>query len=240
MRTVDFHTHILPGIDDGAADVETARKLLCSQKQQGVDVVVATPHCYKHQSYRAFVEKREKALQQVMESGGEDFPEIILGAEVELYCGLSERQNVRKLCIENTDYMLIEMPFTYWNDWFYDELDLLESRHGIKPIIAHLDRYIPGSAQIRYFHKMLERDALIQINAGALLRFGDRQVVKKLLAQNAFTVLGTDCHDLKKRNCNFNAARRVLQSRFKGNLFEKLMENADRILQNQPVGRKLD
>ncbi len=237
IRIVDFHAHVLPGIDDGAADLEESRKLLVSQKKQGIDTVVATPHFFKHSSIRRFVAKRDAALQLVQKEIKEEIPEVIPGAEVQFYCGLSERQRLRQLCIGDTDYILVEMPFSYWNDWYYDELDNLWSRQGVRPIIAHLDRYADTPEKIKNFRKLFDKDVLIQINSEALLHFFSRQVVKKFLRLDAFTVLGSDCHDSQVRTCTLKSACGVIKKKFGLDVLEQLMHNADAILHNQPVER---
>lgn len=240
LRYIDFHAHILPGIDDGAANLAISRGLLLSQKAQGIATVVATPHFRKHDSVTAFVKVREKALQQIREGITEPIPDIVLAAEVEFYYGISKRKNLRQLAIGNTDYILIEMPFTYWNDWFYDELDEIRRVHGLHPIVAHLDRYADTPERIKNFVKLFERDVLVQINADALLRFWPRRVVKKLLTWDAFNVLGSDCHDLDKRSCRFEKACEVIQKRFGVQMLDKLMQNSEDILQNRYVKRNQD
>lgn len=237
---IDFHAHILPGIDDGAANLEVSRALLLSQREQGIGTVVATPHFRKHDSVTAFVKVREKALQRVYGGIAEPIPDIVLAAEVEFYYGLSQRKNLRQLAIGNTDYILVEMPFVYWNDWLYDELDAIKRTHGLRPIVAHLDRYADTPERIKNFVKLFERDVLVQINADALLRFGSRRVVKKLLSWDAFNVLGSDCHDLDKRSCHFQKACDMIQKRFGMNFLDKLMQNSEDILQNRYVKRNQD
>lgn len=234
---IDFHAHVLPGIDDGAADVEVSRALLLSQKEQGIEAVVATPHFRAHSSITSFLAKREAALQQVKENITEPIPQIVPAAEVEFYYGISKRQKLRQLAIGDTDYILIEMPFSYWNDWLYDELDAIRDIHGLRPVIAHLDRYADTPEKIKNFVKLFNKDVLVQINADALLRFGSRRVVKRLLARNAFHVLGSDCHDLQQRACHYEQACEMIRKRFGADFLEGLVQNSEDILQNRDVKR---
>ena len=213
MPLIDFHAHVLPGLDDGAANLEESRQLLLSQKSQGVEMVVATPHRYRGDSIDDFISRRDAALEKIRENIHEDIPTIIPGAEVALYMGLSEEPDLRRLCIGDTDYILIEMPFFYWNQWDYQELYNISAIHGIKPIIAHLDRYITSVGKVKTFEKLFSYNVLIQINADALLHFFSFHIVKRLWQFNAVTIFGSDCHNMKERYPNLSAGRKALQKK---------------------------
>lgn len=238
MHLIDFHAHVLPGIDDGAQDVEEARSLLLSQKEQGIQTVIATPHRYQEQPIAEFVANRQRALQQLSQGIAEEIPAIVPAAEVELYCGLSKEKDLRQLCIGDTDYILIEMPFFFWNSWYYDELEQLRCEHGVRPVIAHLERYAKTPAEAdETFSKLLQTDALVQINASALLHFSSFRVVKHLYKLNAFTVLGSDCHNSIGRPCRFEEAIKKIEKKFGSVFLQKLLLNAEDILNNQYVER---
>lgn len=232
---IDFHTHVLPGIDDGAANFEETKQLLLSQKNQNIEIVVATPH-YNHECpIEKFVDHRDSSLSYVRKKIDVDIPEIVPAAEVALYTGLSEEPDLKRLCIGETDYILIEMPYFYWNSWYYDELYRLVNNRGVHPIIAHLERYASMPGQVSRFNKLLEQDVLVQINASSLLKFFPRQVVKELWSKNAVSVLGSDCHDPKSRPCTISAACRVILRKFGADGLEKMMSNAEAILENKIV-----
>lgn len=235
MRLIDFHAHVLPGIDDGAANVEESKKLLLSQKSQGIEIVVATPHYDHKRPIEKFVERREQALSLVRENIHDAIPEIVPAAEVALYCGLSEEPDLQSLCIGETNYILIEMPYFYWNSWDYDELYHLVNKRGVKPIIAHLDRYASTPEQVHQFGKLLEQDVLVQINSASLLTFFSRQVVKKIWNQHAVILLGSDCHDSEIRPCTLATACKVIKKKFGAEGLKRLMENAEAILENKDL-----
>ncbi len=239
MELIDFHAHILPGIDDGAANIEESRKLLIAQKEQGIQTVVATPHYLKYSSsITRFLRNREAALSLVKEQITEDIPQIVLGAEVELYYGLSKKDNLQRLCIEGTSYMLVEPPMEYWTEWVYEELYRIQAIHNIKPIIAHLDRYIIDSKSFRIVDRLMQSDVLAQVNAGSLLSFFSRTYAKELWKRNMFTILGSDCHDNESRSCKLAKAYRIFEKKFGRDALCQLMENGQKILQNQPIVRE--
>lgn len=229
MNLIDFHSHVLPGVDDGAADLDVTKELLLSEKEQGVSLVVATPHVYREASIADFLMVRENALSMVRENLGSFVPEVIAGAEVELYCGLSQTEDVRKLCIGETNYMLIEMPFSYWNDWYYDELDAL-MRMGIIPIIAHLDRYLASVDDLRNIEKLLGKNLIIQINAESMLYFSFRRIFKELYKRGVSLILGSDCHDPKRRPSHMAKAAKIIKRRYGVAYLDSMMDMAAMIL----------
>ena len=177
---VDFHSHILPGIDDGAKDLETAGKMLELSKKQGVNIIIATPHFYASQSTVAeFIEKRNKCYNELMDyvkANNLDVPEVILGAEV-AFCEEILKVDLRELCIGNTDAVLIELPFTYLNEWVYSELYNMSMKYGVDIILAHIERYVGKHNDFSRLEPFFELDMCMQINADTFI---DRKF-KKIL-----------------------------------------------------------
>ena len=239
MDLIDFHAHVLPGIDDGAQDIEEARKLLVSQKEQGIRAVVATPHYLKHTSISNFVKNRDAAIELVKREIGEEIPDIIPAAEVELYYGFSSKRHPERLCIAGTNYILIELPFEFWNEWIYEELYQLSVKHKLRPIIAHLDRYITTPRNLKFVDKILKSDVLIQVNAGALLSFSSRSIVKAFAKRNAFTILGSDCHNSRDRRCELSKACRIIRKSLGEDVLNEILDNGEKILQNKPIYREV-
>ena len=99
----DFHTHCLPGVDDGAADIQTAVAMLRASAQQGVKRVVATPHFYiGQQSGEEFFRERQRAYEDIRPYLDETMPEVLLGAEVLIREGIS-RYDLSSLCLQGTN-----------------------------------------------------------------------------------------------------------------------------------------
>ncbi|MDO5478409.1 MAG: exopolysaccharide biosynthesis protein, partial [Clostridia bacterium] len=143
---IDMHSHILPAIDDGAKDVNEALAMLKDVYEKKCSVVIATPHlrAYSEEEIEQALEMRNKAYENVVsEAKRQDvvIPEIKLGFEVFLDKDITVFPSFRKLCIEGTDAMLVEMPMHHWDAFTLSRIDSLKE-NGIIPIIAHLDRYI--------------------------------------------------------------------------------------------------
>ena len=140
---VEVHSHILPGIDDGSPDVETSLKMIDMLKKQGAKAIVLTPHYYSDSiSYDDFVARRNNAYNLLKSSLPLESPELILSAEVYISKYLFNNSSLDEIKIGNSDYALIEHPFSCdFSQEIYDRLLNLYYDYGIKPVLAHIERY---------------------------------------------------------------------------------------------------
>ena len=118
---IDIHSHILPGVDDGAENLEISVELLKSQYKQGITTVVATPHFYPaNNSVENFIKKRNLAFEElnnyIRNNSIKDIPEIILGAEIHFSTDICN-VDIRPLLIENTNFVLFELPYNFSGSW---------------------------------------------------------------------------------------------------------------------------
>ena len=207
MIIYDLHTHVLPCMDDGARDVSESLEMLRSSREQGVMLCAATSHCIIQSSEQidAFAERRQERFEMLRKGISEtDFPvpHIILGAEVYMDHDLSVYPNIKKLCYENTDSMLIELTngidAQMYSEWIYS-LSLL----GIKPLIAHVHRYNMAHELIRELDGI---DVFYQINCSNLLTFKGRKQTSKFLDTNKRFIISSDMHNTTSRVCNVEKA----------------------------------
>ncbi len=232
---IDMHSHVLPGMDDGAQDVETSLAMLRLAKEQGVDIVVATPHCTVNspEGITRFVQRRKEAYDKLMLAIGDDkesYPEIKLGAEVYLNGDFSDFPNLREICYEGTDYMLIEFSGNSYDsemaDWVYNI-----STKGIIPVIAHIDRF-PPFKEIMYDLGCVEH-IVYQVNANRFMNFSDRMILRSVFKRCDHAVVATDMHNLGSRKCNLGDAYKVAKKKFP-KICDMLFEDASRtILENK-------
>ena len=230
---VDFHTHILPGMDDGAQDVEVAAKMLLLSKTQGVDTIVATPHFNASmESLESFLERRDKCFRELVayvEENGLDVPKIVLGAEV-AFCKEVLYLDIKKLCIENTDAVLIELPFVFLNGWIYNELYRISMEYKIDIILAHVERYVGVRDDFSMIEPFFDLDMYIQVNAESFIDRRMKKTMRKMIKEKRIDLLGTDCHNLKKRSPNMDKAYKYIEKKYGEHLIKKIEQNSEKIL----------
>lgn len=214
MPIIDFHSHILPGIDDGSKNVQTSLEMLRRSAAQGVEDIVATPHFYALQDrIGGFLQRRQDALEALLPELTPDMPDIYLGAEVAFFSGISTAEQVSELVIQGTNALLLEMPFRPWSQSDVDEVEALMERRGFQIILAHLERYFSIRGNKRYITQLLELPVTVQINAESLLDWRQRGKILKLFRSQQAQLLGSDCHGIHHREPNLGRGREVLRKK---------------------------
>ena len=229
---IDFHSHILPAVDDGAKDMDISLKMLEISKKSGVNTVVSTSHCYPYSSVdiNSFLLKRDEAFLRLIREANErnaDIPEIVLASEVHLSRDISKMRGLEKLCIKGTKYLLLEMPSSPWTDsvieWVYKILLM-----GITPIIAHDERNIPQKDSMK--RMLYDLDVLIQVNAEAFSISSAKKYTNIMIEQGMLHVVGSDMHNCEKRPPCMGKAKKYITKRFGEDCWKYLMNNAAAIV----------
>ena len=212
---IDFHSHILPGIDDGSDSVETSLAMLRMEAEQGMDMVVATPHFYpRYESAEDFLIKRENAEKVLREAMAQEtgLPKLAVGAEVYFFRGISESDFLPKMAIKGTNCIMIEMPPSPWEEALYRELIRIREKTGLLPIIAHVDRYIGRFRNFKIPEHLAQMPVLVQANADFFQKRETAGLAMKMLKRDQIHLLGSDCHNLSSRKPNIGPAKdRILQ-----------------------------
>lgn len=226
MRTVvDFHSHILPRIDDGSASMEESITMLRMEAEQGVDCVVATPHFYAyHDTPERFLNRRARAESLLREEMVKypDLPKVKIGAEVYFFKGISDSDMISELTIDSKRCILIEMPASPWTDSMYRELEDLYVKRGLTPIVAHVDRYISRFHTFGIPKRLGELPVLVQANADFFLKRATSSMAIRMLKNDGVHLLGSDCHDLDSRKPNLGEAVGVIERRLGGEIINRI------------------
>lgn len=206
----DLHTHILPGMDDGAADPDMSLQMLRKEAEQGVETVALTPHFYRTREHAEdFLRRRSKAMEKLSTAiDGQECPRLILGAEVAWAPGMADWPELEQLCYAGSRVLLVELPFTPWNDEMFRQLYSLEGRRGVLPMIAHVERYFTGQEK-KKLRSLLEMGLPMQVSACGLNHLRGRKTALQLL-QLPDCVLISDCHNLTDRPPDLADAMSVL------------------------------
>ena len=235
VRFTDLHTHVLPMMDDGSQSAEQSVEMLRLLKRQGIDRVVATPHFYpKQEDPDSFLKRRADSaamLRSAIEFAGleGELPEVLIGAEVAYYSGMSLSKRVKELCIEGTDVMLLEMPFSKWTDAVVNEVCKMQMELGVQIILAHVDRYFQYFDNAKLY-KLKSYRVMMQINADPFLEFWSGRRVLKLLGTNMIGALGSDCHNLDVRRSNMDEAIARIREKGYGQKLAGVMRGVDSLL----------
>ncbi len=212
----DLHTHILPGMDDGAQTPEQSIAMLREQSRQGVETVALTPHFYRNNERpSAFLTRRaeawqalQNALTELPKTERECLPRLILGAEVAYVPGMWEWPEISELCYENTKVLLLELPMTGWNEEIFRQIYSFISHTGITPMIAHAERYLWN----KQFWRLTEMQLPLQVSASALLSFYGRKKACRILDEQD-GILISDCHNMDSRPPNMDQAMQWLRQK---------------------------
>jgi protein-tyrosine phosphatase len=227
MSLTDFHSHILPSLDDGSRSVEESITMLRIAGEQGIKRIVATPHFYpRHDDPDRFLKARELAAQRLWRETGCDcgLPEIVLGAEVYYFRGMSESDQLERLTIGGKTCILIEMPLGPWTSEMYRELEDISLRRGLTPIVAHIDRYI------RPFHTrgipqaLRDLPVLVQANASFFTDRSTQGMALRLLRSDQIHLLGSDCHNLTTRKPDLGPALRLIEQKLGTGVLQRINE----------------
>ena len=212
---IDLHTHILPGIDDGAENETTSLRMLLMQQREGVDRLFLTPHfdCRKG-SVEEFLRRREDAFDRLRRAAaGSATPEMKLGAEVRFSPELM-REDLSRLTLGGSDYLLLELSPRRYPAVLEEAVEEMLDR-GYIPILAHVERFFYFCGHPDLLAGLIEQGALAQVSADVVIdrkRFsGSHACIKHDLAQ----FVASDAHNTDVRPPNLGRAAAKLPDVFR-------------------------
>lgn len=241
---IDIHSHILPGVDDGAEDMYDALEMARMAVDSGVTAMVATPHCnipglfdnYYGEYYMEVFRELENALKE------ENIPlKLYAGMEVFLNSRVPKLLTEKKLLtINGSRFMLVEFAFDEEPEYMLKMLKEISSM-GIHPIIAHPERYRCVQDDPRIAYRWRRKGYLIQVNKGSLQgRFGRHSyyTAHDLMSHNLISVIASDCHSPFQRTPHILDVYDELSNEYSKQIMDILLrENPLRICNNQPTIR---
>ena len=219
---IDWHSHILPGIDDGSQSVEESVAMLKMLAEQGVNTVIATPHFLaNNETVEDFLARRNEAYAKLEGHLFEGAPEIRLGAEVAYYSGLSRLPDLKGLCIEGSKCLLLEMPMTKWTEYIIKEVEELAHRGKINLVLAHVDRYLHLQSA-KTWERLCESGCIMQVNASSLLSFITRPKIIKMMRAQSVHCIGSDCHNTTTRAPRIGRAFETVEKKLGERFVDKI------------------
>lgn len=224
---VDLHSHVLPKMDDGSASPEESAAMLRLSKSHGVTLQVATPHFYAHRDDpEHFLARRSRSHAQIPYDP-ETMPQLLLGAEVAYFGSMSSCDALIPLQISGSGLILVEMPFAPWSKRIIDDVLNLQQL-GLRPVLAHVDRYTGKNQFFEYREALEDQGALFQCNADAFFPMFSK--FTKLLKTGGIHFLGSDAHNLGSRAPQLDKAEKILRKKLGQDAFSDLDKLARSLL----------
>ena len=220
---IDFHSHILPGCDHGSRHRSTSQEQLELAADAEIDVVCATSHFYpERENVADYLDRRNSCYANLKEFLPSDpvIPKILLGAEVLICDGIAKLPDLEKLCLEGTNLLLLEMPFTKWTSSVFESIEDLLHRKDIRPIIAHAERY-----DLSDVNQLLEYEIPLQLNADSLCGMFMPKPLKNWISEGCVYALGSDIHGTEPGYKPWFKAEKKLK-----NYFDEIMKKTEDLI----------
>jgi protein-tyrosine phosphatase len=208
---IDLHTHLLPGVDDGAGTLAEAVAMARLAAADGVTTIVATPHRnpWSYRADRADAERRLEEVRRACQCEGIAV-RLLLGGESYIAPDLPEQlETGLALTINGSRYLLIEWPLAEYPPYSDQVIFELQVR-GIIPVVAHAERYRFVQRDPQGLARQVERGVLAQVTASSLLgEFGPRvrRASEDLLTRGLAHLIASDSHGPERRAPVLSRAR---------------------------------
>lgn len=240
MNFIDIHSHVLPGIDDGAQDESEALEMLRIAANDGICQIIATPHFHYRRGH-ASPEQIKQAVSKMQELLNKEKIPMKLHTGNELYYTHELLETVKAgeaLTMADSDYVLLEFsPETEERRIQNAVYEFLNE--GYYPIIAHMERYLAFQKNQDFAEKISEMGAYFQINAGSLIGNAGWQIkhFARLMIKNGFIqFVATDAHDIGRRSPTLaKASDWITKKCGESELLEYLYENPRMVIENKAI-----
>jgi protein-tyrosine phosphatase len=215
---LDFHNHLIPGVDDGAASLVESRAALAEMQAQGFSGIITTPHIHAstlpHGGAAGYMERVDQAWGELQSLAAKEFPTLVLrrGFEVLLDVPRVDLSDAR-LRLAGTRFVLVEFPWSGIPIRSTDALFAIKA-NGYVPIVAHPERYADMDRELKLAERWLRSGAYLQVNEGSLVgqyNSRSRALAWRALERGLASYLSSDYH--ARGTCAANQARDALMRR---------------------------
>lgn len=230
---IDIHSHILPGVDDGAKDMETSLSMLKIAQKSGTDTMIATPHYFmgyyqmeSSEIFRSVKELNDKAKENNINVRILSGEEICIDSHtVELF----EKGSI--ISLNGTSYMLLEFPLDKLPKNALDTFYELRIR-GIKPILAHPERYMFFIQKPSLINEFIEEGYYFQMNTGSIKGIFGSKVQKTALIymeHGLCNFIASDAHSTGRRCPGIN------KEGISEIIYKNITENAEALVNGRDI-----
>lgn len=237
-KRIDFHTHILPEMDDGSTSVEMSMQMIQTLHEQGVFCIVLTPHFYpSRDNPKHFLEKRSDRMELLKSQFHEESPLLLLGAEIQYFEGITAMRELPEMRIERSRGLMIEMPMCRWSGRMIGDLKELNHRREYQVILAHAERYLPFG-NLPAIRDLAECGVIMQVSAGAFSGVFKSWKILNMLDKGLVHILGSDCHNLASRPPNLENAYVFIERKRGEGAVQAIINHGMQLLFGQQIVRK--
>lgn len=198
-KFVDIHSHLLPGIDDGAKTMEDSISLISKMKSFGIKNFITTPHVlgdvYPNSTDTILQKLEELKYELTLREGFEDIS-LKASAEYMMDEQFVQRLEQNDILTLQDNFILVEMSYFNAPINLYDILFEIQLK-GYKPILAHPERYNFYHNDFQNYYKLKKAGCLFQLNLLSLTEQyggGVKKSAEKLIKENLYDFVGTDTH----------------------------------------------
>ncbi|MBQ8227976.1 MAG: hypothetical protein IJZ88_03085 [Clostridia bacterium] len=201
---IDLHSHILPEIDDGAQSLNEAVRLCALGRINHIKKIVATPHFNAIGDIDNFLKQRDDRLSVLRRETEKNNinTKLYAGAEVFVDDDIFYSNNLKRLTINNSKYLLVEFSFyglkiKHVSDYLNEIFSM-----GVVPIVAHPERYEFFQNDYDAVNEFASRGVLFQLNAGSLASRDGREefeLAYEMAYKGIASFIATDAHSLAHR-----------------------------------------
>ncbi|KRE47878.1 tyrosine-protein phosphatase [Paenibacillus sp. Soil522] len=235
---IDIHTHILPGLDDGAACTDDTLIMARAAVSEGITTIIATPH-HANGAYTNTADKvaeHTHAINEQLMAAGVPVT-IMTGQEVRVHDDLLDAWHRSEILpLASSCYLLVEMPSSRIPKAMLElihELSLLK----LKPIIAHPERNAEVVKHPERLAELIEAGAFAQVTTHSLLGgFGKRieQSAWSLMKDGLIHIVSSDAHHVERRGFRLREAYASIERRMGEQWVSYLQSNAQSIIEDKP------
>ncbi|MGN1317773.1 MAG: CpsB/CapC family capsule biosynthesis tyrosine phosphatase, partial [Lachnospirales bacterium] len=193
--------------------------------------IVATPHFYiDDNDVDEFLATREHCFKKLGEVLDDKMPRIYVGAEVYYFNGISLYEGLDKLTVNNSEYLLLEMPFMQWNERILKEVENIIYDRKLKVIIAHIERYIDFQKGTSNINSLLSLNPIIQMNGEYINSIFTRKKALSFIKNDVVQLIGSDCHNMTNRMPNLDKAYKHIEKKLGIDVVNKINKLGKEIL----------
>ena len=240
---IDIHSHILPGIDDGAQDEQASMDMAEQAVAEGIHTIIATPH-HKNGQYE---NRKESILKHVEILNGlfvaKSIPLTILpGQELRINGDvLSDYESGEILTLNQTKYLFIEFPSGHVPRYAEQLLYDIQLK-GLIPVIVHPERNQEFITTPNMLYRFVKNGALTQVTAASLTGGFGKKIKKfshQLIQANLTHFIASDAHNITNRSFKLQQAYDEIKKSYGTDMLYVFMENAELLVEGKQVYKEI-